>query len=164
MKTQFDPEDFRVANMRSVVAAEIANAKLAEILANAIADAKKAWEDERIEPLATVGRSIRFPPNDAPDFMAALKDQWLAELKASATVVYTSKSPNNENNWDLVQSGTDTHRAYLIGVEEIAKQPCEHEPELRQDFIPSGVATFIVPVTKCKHCGVKLKATWHEEE
>lgn len=52
-----------------------------------------------------------------------------------------------------VSSQEDTHKAKLMFIEEIPKEPCKHEPNLLNQKIGGWF---------CKHCGVELKATWSE--
>lgn len=105
MKTQFYPSDFQEYyyhhNMDPhIKAANGFNAKLAEI--------KKAFEKE-------------FEARNwwsKISFRKEVEKNYLAELKSTAAVVYTS----NQEIWDAVKASPgDTHRAYLIQIEPIEK-------------------------------------------
>lgn len=76
-------------------------------------------------------------------------DNWLAEMLASATVVY-----GNATQFDIVSSPTsaDTHKALLIQIEELPKVECKHVPE------SYGLGHHIL--YKCKHCKAELKVKW----
>jgi threonine dehydratase len=50
-----------------------------------------------------------------------------------------------------------THRAYLVGVEEIEKEPCLHE-----DVDTGRRGTQVIGW--CKDCGAELVATWSSKE
>lgn len=48
-----------------------------------------------------------------------------------------------------------THTARLIAIEETEKEPCVHQSDFKSySEYESTINAF------CKHCGVKLKATW----
>lgn len=141
--SEFKPQDFalwheNVTTLEQLceAAAKSANAKLAEI--------KAAWEKDVIDTIYNLPKRTR-------DELQAL---WLSELKASATVVLQ----NEYTDWYELRDGAKesgaTHRALLICVEEIAKKPCEHEPR----YIDQSYK--LPDVVVCKHCGVKLKASW----
>lgn len=49
----------------------------------------------------------------------------------------------------------DTHRARLFNVQEIVKEPCEHEPK--------AVNIWTLDKYICAKCGAPLKAVWHAE-
>lgn len=99
--------------------------------------------------------------------LAEIKKAWLAELKANATVVYGYLAGNAEIMYGPNQHEESTHRAYLIGIEEIKPKECEHEP--LEAKVTTGPYTLSVTFdystnSKCKHCGVKLKAKWEPVE
>lgn len=80
----------------------------------------------------------------------------LAEMLSSATVVYNNeKSP--KYNWSPTLIHDDTHKALLINIEPIVKEPCKHE-----DFMeyPRGVVGVWPKYGKCNECGVELVAEW----
>ena len=53
----------------------------------------------------------------------------------------------------------NTHRALLIQIEEIKREPCKHEPKFEQGGVQSLTANT------CKHCGVRIVvADWKQEE
>ena len=54
-----------------------------------------------------------------------------------------------------------THKARLAFIEEIAKEPCKHEPSPIDSFNGAFVS---LKSTICKHCGVELQATWSAKE
>lgn len=49
-----------------------------------------------------------------------------------------------------------SHRALLINIEELPKEPCKHEPEGVFEIINCVANQY----NKCKHCGKKLTAKW----
>lgn len=78
-----------------------------------------------------------------------------------ATVVYS----DGKNIFWAAQTGPDkcdTHKALLINVEELPKEPCKHEPKRwvhPKSGLPNETYEFV-----CFHCGVKLKSEkWVEE-
>ena len=46
------------------------------------------------------------------------------------------------------------HKAVLFNIEELMKEPCKHEPKW----------VGHPHLSDCKHCGIKLKATWEAAE
>lgn len=68
------------------------------------------------------------------------------------------KAPVDEfMTWSERHISPDTHQAYLLDVQEIAKD-CVHEPKLWHHS--SGAPDSYEPT--CAHCGVALKAEWRE--
>lgn len=59
------------------------------------------------------------------------------------------------------QHQVNTHTALLWGITEIEKKECEHQPDIGklEEQNLCGLL-IIIPVHKCTHCGVKLKAKW----
>jgi len=86
------------------------------------------------------------------EYVAKTANLKLKEHLLSATIVYCDKD-------ELHFSGVDeigyTHKGYLIGVEELPKEPCKHEPKNRFDGPNTQDWT-----TVCCHCGVELVADW----
>lgn len=60
----------------------------------------------------------------ANSILPEIRAAWLAELKSTATVVFGRQTLVGLT-WGPEQDEIDTHRAYLIGVEEIAKDEDE---------------------------------------
>ena len=91
-------------------------------------------------------------------------EEKLNALIESAPVVYCSK-PDKENShlWNHHKcDGYGTHKAHLMFIEEIKKEPCKHETYEKNTF---DGAFFGSPwTTSCKHCGVELVATWSEKK
>lgn len=83
---------------------------------------------------------------------ARIANAKLAEWKRDAMVVYG----NSYSGWHEKQNIHSITRALLIDIEELRQEPCKHEPGMTHslDSYPSHETTY------CKHCGVKLKATW----
>ena len=77
----------------------------------------------------------------------------LEEWKREATVAYA-----NLNFPPDIPRNADTHRALLIDIEELSKEPCKHEP------LEKPTIERMQGIVRCKHCGVKLKATWEPAE
>ena len=91
-------------------------------------------------------------------YVAKTANVLLREHLLTATVVYCDKD-------ELHFSGVDkigyTHKGYLIGVKEIEKEPCKHEPLRRSLGIEKNDYEY---KAFCKHCGVELQATWSEKK
>lgn len=141
-KLQFEPEDFArdglymPCEVEREYSAKVANAKLAEI--------KKAWVQEAY----------------TPEYYNNMKASVLAELKASATVVQ-----NKAGNpfWATESHSSDTHRAYLIGIEEIKPEvelTFQHAHEWDKYYDSQGRPMEM----RCRHCGQKHKAKWEVVE
>lgn len=81
-------------------------------------------------------------------------DEWLADLMASAVVVYGVRSMSDTFSWYERASKPDTHQGLLIDVHEIEKKCENHEP-IGFDF-----DLYKGTTSKCKHCGIELKAEW----
>ncbi len=101
-----------------------------------------------------------YPPQmDSRAAMASIANAKLNKLIEAAPVVYGSLP-----FWGPVQRDTDSHRAYLMFIEELVKESCKHEPTNSgggSGTYDSGLITQIIPSKyECKHCGVELKATW----
>lgn len=60
--------------------------------------------------------------------------------------------------WSGKKQWYDTHQAKIVFIEQIAKEPCKHEP---REWLLLGAPKTLQPV--CIHCGAKLKATWSEK-
>jgi hypothetical protein len=73
-------------------------------------------------------------------------DAWLSEARVmyGDTVI---------NSWSGVRETRDTHRALLIDIEELPKEPCKHEPIGGDSLVSNRM-----------RCGVELKATWEAAE
>lgn len=83
----------------------------------------------------------------------------LAEMLKDAPVVYfdDEASMNEKGTIDCATRkprNKDTHRALLVNIEELPKEPCKHEP--KRDWPHS-------PQYFCRHCGVKLVIRWEAE-
>lgn len=98
------------------------------------------------------------------DDAAAIANARLAEMLVSAKVVYGWFNGDGACRFsELKVIGSDkgeaTHRALLINIEEIKREPCEHEP-----MRSCGGPKAFYSENECKHCGVKLKAKWEESK
>ena len=92
-------------------------------------------------------------------------------IDVSPTVYGYGITPMASSLWNMngpeKEQGPHTHQAKLMFIEPI-KQPCKHEPRsinisahaLKDAF---AKAEDLTNSTKCKHCGVELKATWSEK-
>lgn len=83
----------------------------------------------------------------------------LQSLHDSAPVVYGYKVNGIMRADENVHPEFDTFTAKLMFIEEIKKPECVHEPLI--GF--SGVIKYL-KFNECKHCGIKLKATWESAE
>lgn len=95
-----------------------------------------------------------FQHRGKSDYLIAQEyyDNWLAEMLASATVVY-SKYQNMTSSWDMNSyANANTHKALLINIEELPKIECKHEPT--EIFYNYTGNTY-----QC-NCGVELVAEW----
>jgi hypothetical protein len=81
----------------------------------------------------------------------------LDEWRKQATVVIGNPEIGT---WSDVGDSADTHRALLIDITELPKEPCKHEPNIIQVPAGMGMVPFYTDTATCKHCGVKLKASW----
>lgn len=87
---------------------------------------------------------------------ADIANKRLAEMLLSATVVWGSskKMFNPTTNKTIF----DTHKALLINIEPIVKEPCKHEPF---QFDPEKPQLGIgVTNNRCRFCNVALVAEW----
>lgn len=94
---------------------------------------------------------------------AIIANAKLEAWRQKATVVFTSEF--DQVVWyKAIPTGfrRPTHRALLIDIEPIEKKPCEHRvPDYHAEYVDKELR--VTHVT-CKHCGVKLKATWEAAE
>lgn len=99
----------------------------------------------------------------------------LAEMLSEAKVVYGTSStrgllPDVWSKSAVAYGVPDTHRALLINIEELKREPCEHEPRMyykrdaNDNFVKSGSAMVRSYEHECLKCGVKLKAKWEESK
>lgn len=77
----------------------------------------------------------------------------LAEMLKDAPVVYGHKK---NFGWGFDEQGiipnVTTHKALLINIEELPKQPCKHIPAFAMAF-----------PNKCRECGVTLYMHWSDK-
>lgn len=79
----------------------------------------------------------------------------LNKLIESSPVAYGStKRPLD--GWNEKEYESSTHRARLMFIEEIKREPCIHEPVIHDS------SNFKCVEYKCHKCGVELQATWSE--
>lgn len=116
-----------------------------------------------------------FTPEDFPNCLsremteiANLANAKLNALIEAAPVVYINRiSDGTMNHFTCVAKYANDRPEYyrekarLMFIEEIVKKPCRHEPSDSVKWIEDD-SKFSNFSTKCKHCGVELKATWSE--
>lgn len=97
-----------------------------------------------------------------PRFIATLKnwyelgyEQAKNEMLSSATVVYGIYLDSLEPIWGNDKVLNPTHKALLINIEPIVKEPCSHDPGF-----PKSSEYNSNHETKCIYCGVELVAEW----
>lgn len=61
--------------------------------------------------------------------------------------------------WRKKPDLSDTHTARLAFIEEIKKEPCQHEPPRTLQFFKGFYNQF-----NCVHCGVELEVRWMVKE
>jgi len=87
------------------------------------------------------------------DFYQKQCDSWWTVNIESAPVVYSCSDGADKGLWSEYLSSEDTHRARLIFVEELKKEPCKvHKPDHGGRY----------ENTICTECDCKLKRviTW----
>lgn len=62
------------------------------------------------------------------------------------------------------QPNKKTHQAWLTGIEELPKKECVHEAKNIHPMLSWNEQEKMRINPECKHCGVKLKATWEVAE
>lgn len=96
----------------------------------------------------------------SPEKAARLANARLAEILKDAKVVYgrydiitnTISFSDPQGRQNTANGHEDTHRALLINIEKLPKEPCKHEP------LPS-----LTWDTACRRCGVLLEIIgWKE--
>jgi hypothetical protein len=112
---------------------------------------------------------FRFKPEDfqgsiryemiSPHFTAIRANELLDKAIAEAPVVYCVSG----GVWTASKYSADTHKAVLFNIEEIVKKDCEHEP-IMHAFNANAVLPSSKVETKCRHCGITLKARWEAAE
>lgn len=106
------------------------------------------------------GAGDMWEPNSRPEDIANIANDILEKWLSEAKVVYGLVTPNVWcEDKDDFKSSMLTHRALLINIEEIKREPCKHEPKFEQGGVQSLTANT------CKHCGVRIVvADWKQEE
>lgn len=68
-----------------------------------------------------------------------------------------TRTPKDEKNYIAIPSNfkNSYYRGLIINIEKIVNEQCKHEPLRVLDS--DG---YWLLIEKCKHCGVKLTATW----
>lgn len=105
---------------------------------------------------------MKFEPSDfsgSGDYAscALAANAKLREWLASAPVVYgngTQFDISKEPSQLEIANGV-THSARLVDIQELKKEPCNHEPTFVYE---TGAYTGT-----CRYCGAKLKAEWRAE-
>lgn len=87
----------------------------------------------------------------------------LNALIYAAPVVY-GKYNEAYLNFGQPQTTSLTHKAHLMFIEELVKEPCKHEPyhSNANVILASNPPQIPKPIYKCRKCGVELKAIWSE--
>lgn len=103
-----------------------------------------------------------WEPTDTLKMLVDAANAKLAQWRAQATVVYGKPEVGA---WTDIENKLATHRALLIDIQELPKEPCKHEPpELTPlQLLAAKQNGFTQSSTHCRHCGVKLRAEWKEE-
>jgi len=92
-----------------------------------------------------------MPTEEAATFC----NERINKLIKSSPFVYGYKE-GTHITWGYLDK-TITHCARLMFIEEIKKEPCKHEPILKQN--EDGYNQRHI----CKHCGVELVTEWKEK-
>lgn len=94
------------------------------------------------------------------ELAANIANEKLNELIKCSPTIY------NRPGEYLCRQENATHRAKMMFIEEIKKEPCNHEPILysvNAIFRPEGRLPSDEHY-RCKHCGVELVAEWSEKK
>jgi hypothetical protein len=111
----------------------------------------------RFKPEDFSGYYKHITPSDA---MANIANELLDKAIAKCPVIYGTPAIAA---WGRLDS-TDTHKAVLFNIEDIViKPPCKHEP-IMHAFNANAVLPSSEVETKCRHCGITLKARWEAAE
>lgn len=120
---------------------------------------------EKIRKMIADGlNKLGWLPPDIPDENGEMKfgpnchevitiTEELEKLIEAAPVVYGTN--DGLSYWDNIRFGT--HKARLMFIEELEKEPCKHVPMFFADGEPSNFF-------KCKHCGIELVAEWKPKD
>jgi len=77
---------------------------------------------------------------------------------------WSTNPPNTFSDEDI------THQAVIFNIEERVKEECKHDPvnvPAKGTYIINGKSYQVdmdQSLIRCKHCGIKLKATWEAAE
>lgn len=104
-------------------------------------------------------------PQDMKTYIANQANEKLNKLIKSWPVVYAEKKEGFQP-WHNVEFVGATHKARLVFIEELPKEPCKHEPawDLRSALLPGLIAPSYFGNPKCYKCGVELVAEWKEKK
>lgn len=99
------------------------------------------------------GDGFALEPSDC----AAMANAKIQSLIDAAPTVYGKR-----NQWDITDGTQDsltgcTHKAKLMFVEELKREPCKHQPIGDDWTMKNGLW-----LGTCEYCGVKLEARWEE--
>lgn len=85
----------------------------------------------------------------------------LVHIGSAIKVVADKSDLSCEFGWwpEINLSGTATHRALLIDIQELPTKPCKHEPAIKL-IKENGIEVSLEG--PCRRCGVPLKAKWEE--
>jgi hypothetical protein len=110
----------------------------------------------------------------SPAQAAETANEKLNALIESWPMVYLNDHRNINSGIRFIsteQTKLNTHKARLAFVEKIVKEPCKHEPintvitDRHKVDLEREIAFNRYPgVSRCKHCGVELQATWSEKK
>jgi hypothetical protein len=102
--------------------------------------------------------AIGLMPSDCAEFANRILEERGVRVSGHKT---------REGDWVMESEPyySDAYQALLVCIEELPKKECEHDPQV---FISKDMESWYLagkpkPDFKCKHCGIKLKATWSAE-
>lgn len=103
----------------------------------------------------------------ANEKLPEIKESWKAEMLKDAVVVYGQE--NHAYGYTITRDNTDTHKALLINITPIVKEPCkEHIPKIKSSkqimISDVAVAHHGGCTIVCGDCGVELFAEWKEKK
>jgi hypothetical protein len=111
------------------------------------------FKEEMFNPFPKPLEHLSITPRFAAEMANNILD---AHLKTLPKVYGSDKRPLdgwNEKSWE-----SSTHEAIIWSIEPIKRECVHHDAETFYDCGPD------FPITKCKHCGKKLKPVWRVDE
>lgn len=98
-------------------------------------------------------------PHDA-EAAAYRANEKINALIEEAPVVY-GMTTEDDHVYSKHLTSNYTHKARLIFIEEIVKEPCKHRPEQRIKTSENG--SIIHSIYKCGLCGIEIEPHWKEK-